>query len=527
MSASWAADNNYNTASASQSTTATSATLVVPTITWATPAAITYGAALSHTQLNATAAYNGTAVAGTFTYTPPSGTVLTAGSQTLSVLFTPTNTTKYATATASVTLQVNQATPKITWPKPAAIVYPTPLGTTQLDASAAFGGASLPGTFDYTPAAGTVLDGGSQTLSVEFIPSDSADFTTATDSVTITVTDATPVITWTPLSPITYGTPLSSDQLDATATSGGQPVAGTFTYSPAAGTVEAGGARTLSVTFTPSDTADFKTATAKATLQVNPATPTITWATPAAVTVGAALTATQLDAAATFNGASVGGTYNYTPVKGTVMTTAGSQTLTVSFTPSSTANYTAATGSVSLQVNAATPKITWAKPAAITYGTALSGTQLDATASVPGSFVYSPAAGAVLTGGAQTLSASFIPTDTTDYTTAAATTTITVNLAASTTAIASAAPNPSVHGNPVTVSFNVSGSSVPAGTPSPTGSVTVTASTGETCTGTLSGGAGSCSITFTTTGSRTLKAAYAGDTNYKLSTSSGVAQKVN
>jgi beta-glucanase (GH16 family) len=68
-----------------------------------------------------------------------------------------------------------------------------------------------------------------------------------------------------------------------------------------------------------------------------------------------------------------------------------------------------------------TPVITWAAPAAITYGTALSATQLDATASVPGTFVYTPAVGTVLAVGSQSLSATFTPTNTTDYTTAKAT----------------------------------------------------------------------------------------------------------
>jgi len=47
---------------------------------------------------------------------------------------------------------------------------------------------------------------------------------------------------------------------------------------------------------------------------------------------------------------------------------------------------------------------------------ALSGTQLNATASVAGSLVYTPAAGTVLGAGSQTLSVSFTPTDTTNYT---------------------------------------------------------------------------------------------------------------
>lgn len=88
-----------------------------PVITWATtPAAITYGTALSATQLDATAS-----VSGTFAYSPAAGTVLAAGSQTLSVTFTPTNTAEYTVATAGVVLTVNKATPAITWATPAAI----------------------------------------------------------------------------------------------------------------------------------------------------------------------------------------------------------------------------------------------------------------------------------------------------------------------------------------------------------------------------------------------------------------------
>ncbi len=50
------------------------------------------------------------------------------------------------------------------------------------------------------------------------------------------------------------------------------------------------------MTLTPTDTTDYTTATQTVSLTVNKATPTITWATPAAITYGTALSATQLDA---------------------------------------------------------------------------------------------------------------------------------------------------------------------------------------------------------------------------------------
>ncbi len=88
-----------------------------PTITWASPAAIVYGAALSAKQLDATASWTvdgkTVSVLGTFIYSPPAGTVLNAGSnQTLSVSFKPINTADYTTATAQTTINVHQATPQ-------------------------------------------------------------------------------------------------------------------------------------------------------------------------------------------------------------------------------------------------------------------------------------------------------------------------------------------------------------------------------------------------------------------------------
>lgn len=182
LSATWAADNNYLAASAAQSTVATKAT---PTINWTAPAAIIYGTALSGTQLDAKATYNGATIAGTIVYTPAKGVVLTVGTQTLSVTFTPTKTADYSSASASVTLQVSQATPKITWTKPAAITYGTELSSTQLDAT-----ASVPGTLVYSPSTGTLLNAGAQTLSVTFTPTDSIDYAAASKSVTLTVDKA-------------------------------------------------------------------------------------------------------------------------------------------------------------------------------------------------------------------------------------------------------------------------------------------------------------------------------------------------
>ena len=81
------------------------------------------------------------AIPGTFVYNPPAGTIEPVGTNTLSVTFTPTDTTDYSPSTATVQLVVDAPnnpieTPTIQWPTPAAITYGTPLSSTQLDAVA-------------------------------------------------------------------------------------------------------------------------------------------------------------------------------------------------------------------------------------------------------------------------------------------------------------------------------------------------------------------------------------------------------
>jgi glucuronoarabinoxylan endo-1,4-beta-xylanase len=244
-----------------------------------------------------------------------------------------------------------------------------------------------------------------------------------------TTTKTTPTITWATPAAIVVGSTLSSTQLDATAS-----VPGTFVYSPSAGTVEStAGTVTLSATFTPTDTTNYNSATASVTLTVNAnskTTPTITWATPTPIVYGTALSSTQLDATT-----SVAGTFSYSPAAGQVLT-AGSQTLTVTFTPTDTTDYNTATASVTLAVAQVTPTITWATPASVVQGATLGATQLDATANVAGSFSYSPAAGSTLSNaGSTTLSATFTPTDTTDYATVTANVALNVTPATSTAVV--------------------------------------------------------------------------------------------
>jgi RHS repeat-associated protein len=156
--------------------------LITPTISWPLPAAIVYRTALSGTQLNASSG----GIAGSFSYSPVSGTVLSVGQQTLTATFTPTDTSDYSPVSVTVPLTVVKATPAITWATPAAIADGTALSSTQLNAS-----SSVAGTIAYLPVTGTVLSAGAHLLSATFTPTDTADYQTVVANVSIDVQTGT------------------------------------------------------------------------------------------------------------------------------------------------------------------------------------------------------------------------------------------------------------------------------------------------------------------------------------------------
>jgi hypothetical protein len=752
------------------------------TLTWNNPAAITVGTALSNTQLNAT-----DSIPGSFLYTPASGTVLPAGTQTLSVKFTPTPAEialGYGVQTATVQIVVQPKT-TITWPTPTPITYGTPLTGFQLDATASTGVISVPlasyynvhgiysngstyntGGFDNdgysysTTSLGSTLVWNGLTFAIgppnaldavatptvdpacrggacaagpaKVIPLPAGNFTnlyllgamvnniaasqtfivTYTDNSTLTFTqnmsDWFNVKGWAGESVLScsedrnfsdgnthsiqpdsaclfgYQIPLDPNKTVASVQLPGTRnivvlamdlttplIPGTFTYTPPAGTIEPVGTDTLSVVFTPTDTTRYQSASASVQLLVYPPpTPivstTINWPTPAPITYGTPLSATQLDATAmglarptpvtpisqlsviststdgtqynqpgfdnagltysykllnngqvnyggttftlgqpnvpnaitngavyslgaaqgsytnvylvgaaiaaqtnvpfvlTYSDAStatvpvnmsawtasagnagetiiattayvnnqagnkvtanhylygyqlpvdssktlvsvtlpstrnvvimalgfgtnntvvVPGTYTYTPPAGTTTEPVGTDTLSVTFVPSNPAGYSGSTGTTQLVVTKATPVITWPTPTPINVFVPLSGTQLDATAATPqgaslaGTFVYTPAAGASFsTPGIYPLNVTFTPTNITDYTTATATVNLTVghDVAVSSGAIANGFADCCFFSQPTPYTVTVAGDATFFGFPiPPTGSVTV------------------------------------------------------
>jgi hypothetical protein len=469
-----------------------------------------------------------------------------------------TGLSNYVPSYVNGALTVNPATSIIGWNNPGDISYGTPLGSSQLNATATFNGSPVPGVFTYTPAAGTVLNAGSsQTLSVHFAPSDTVDFTAADATVVINVLKATPVITWKNPADVTYPTPLSSTQLNASILPSG--AAGFWPAEEGSGTTSQNlvgadiatlvngaswGPGKIGTAFSLNGNAQYLDAGNTADLQVSQGDFTVgAWVnfsalsgemsivdkmgsassvnddgwrlfkqadnhfafcigqTPGVNTCGGVQSATvattgvwyhvtavktsstisiyvngQLENTSTvgpiydlndanlrfgsyvtqgdylngeadevvlfsralspseisniWNGTqSTHGTFTYDPPPGTVLNVGSGQTLSATFTPTDNSDFNPATVSVTINVNKATTVVTWATPAAITYGTALSGTQLNATANVAGSFSYSPGTGTILNAGSQTLTVSFTPTDANDYSPSSATVSLTVSAA--------------------------------------------------------------------------------------------------
>ncbi len=227
--------------------------------------------------------------------------------------------------------------------------------------------------------------------------------------LTILAQQAPPAITWANPAAITYGTALTSAQLDATAS-----VPGSYQYSPGPGAVpQAGSNQKLTVTFTPSDTTDYTTATDSVNITVNKATPTL-----AVQGAGPTYDGNLHPANFTITGVNgedltglVGLTYNGSAA---VPVHAGTYTVTATFAGNGDYNPFSATAQIVIAM--AVPKIAWADPANIAAGTPLGGSQLDASSSVPGSFTYSQAAGTVLgVGTGQIIKAVFTPSNATDY----------------------------------------------------------------------------------------------------------------
>jgi hypothetical protein len=230
----------------------------------------------------------------------------------------------------------------------------------------------------------------------------------------------------------------------------------------------------------------------------------------------------SVDGGAAVSQALVGGSASFT----ITTPTAGSHTLVANYAAQN--GFLASTGNGSLVVNPASLTIT-ASSGTMTYGGpvpaitpgysafVLGQTAATALTTQPTCSTTATSASPVATY-PSTCSGAVAP----NYAITYAAGTVVVGKATSTTAIVSNLPNPSIIGQIVTIRYAVTpqfaGSAM-------TGTVTVNAGSGESCTAAPT--VGSCAITFVTGGTRTLTATYSGDTNVNGSASASKSQTVS
>ncbi|MCU1489781.1 MAG: Chitin binding protein [Acidimicrobiaceae bacterium] len=200
------------------------------------------------------------------------------------------------------------------------------------------------------------------------------------------------------------------------------------------------------------------------TIHFGTITPTITWSTPAPITVGTPLSSAQLHASST-----IPGSFTYRPALGAHLAP-GVHSLEAIFRPENLPGLLTTKAKVTIVVKRLTPKLTWTAPAPIAFGSRLSAVQLDASSTVPGTFAYSPPRGARLAPGVHVLGVTFRPSDGRDY--ALASSTVAIRVGRITPVITWPTPASVTAGQPLTAAqldatAPVPGSftySVPAGT---------------------------------------------------------------
>jgi parallel beta-helix repeat protein len=395
-----------------------------------------------------------------------------------------------ATDTTHV-LTVIPANQTITWSNPADIVYGTPLGAAQLNATVAgVPGGSAPGALTYSPPAGTILGGGAgQTLTVNAAATTNYNPATATVLInvdragtTTSVTTSNPAlvsgqsVTFTAeVSPSVAGPGIAAptgtvDFLDGTTVLG-------------SGTLR-GGVATYITTSLPVGS-DSITASYVGDTNFN-----VSSSSSVAETVNPDSTTTGL--AASVNPSAYGQAVTFTAMVAVLSPGAGTPTGTVTFKDGATT-----LGSGTLAVVNGQDQASFT-----TTALSVSGSPHSITA------VY---------GG-----------DTNDQTSTSNALSQTVNQDSTTSSLA-ASVNPSAYGQAVTFTAMVAVLSPEASTP--TGTVTFKDGTTTLGTGTLAVVNGQDQATFTTSSlsvaMHSITAVYAGDTNDAGSTSNTVTQTVN
>ena len=225
---------------------------------WPTASAITLGQPLSASTLTGGAC----SVAGTFVFTMPGIIPASVGTHSAAVTFTPTDTADYNTAAGQVNVKVNPAAIDLSTATIGSIADQTYTGQAITPAPVVtLGGKTLAKGTDYTASYLNNTNVGQATLTITGIGA-----YTGTNKATFNIVKATPTITAQPTaSAITIGQALSNSTLSG----GSASTAGTFVFTDSTIIPTSVGTYSAGVTFTPTDSTDYNTATTTVNVTVN------------------------------------------------------------------------------------------------------------------------------------------------------------------------------------------------------------------------------------------------------------------
>jgi CSLREA domain-containing protein len=211
------------------------------------------------------------------TYLPTTGALAPSSGHLMQVVANATTTTLTGPATTPSYGQLTAFTATISNTTSSAM----PTGSVEFyDGSADLGpGSALSGSGSAATSTFTTSSLTAATHTIRAVYAPASVFEGSFATLSQAVNRATPLITWSTAAGITFGTTLSGTQLNAAAanSASGAGVAGTFKYTPGAGTVlHAGSNQALSVSFTPNDMTNYTTASGSTAINVAQKATTIT-----------------------------------------------------------------------------------------------------------------------------------------------------------------------------------------------------------------------------------------------------------
>ena len=351
---------------------------VTPSAASWTDVTVTYGAADQSVSPPAVS-FGGSTVSGAWTYASSDTAVVALasstmtfgnfGSATVTGSFTPTDTGKYNSISATMNVSVEKIRPLFTWANVSKTYGDAPFSLTTPTVT-----NSVAGTWTYSSAnasvatlssaTATVVGAGTSTITATFTPTDTTNYVSGgTVAMTVTVSQVTPLLSWSNVS-ATYGDANAA----ITAPTVTNSISGAWTYASVTTSVTAisgaefdfgnAGTSVITATFTPTDTTNYVSGgTVTMTVAVAQATPTFTWSNVAKTYGDSAFTLVAPTVAG-----SVAGSWSYASATTSVVSlsgstatvnAAGTSVVTATFTPTDTTNYVSG-GTVTMTISVAT-----------------------------------------------------------------------------------------------------------------------------------------------------------------------------